>query len=70
VWGSNILWIKLALRASHPPSSSSFASLSGALVLTAFLRAGGDHLPRGRGVWAHLTLAATFACVVPYLLFA
>jgi drug/metabolite transporter (DMT)-like permease len=26
--------------------------------------------PGGRGVWAHLTLAAIFACVAPYLLFA
>jgi drug/metabolite transporter (DMT)-like permease len=70
LWGSNFLWIKLALR-GLAPAQLVFVRLSlGAVVLTAFLRARGDHLPRGRGVWAHLTLAALFACVVPYLLFA
>jgi len=70
LWGSNFLWIKLALR-GFAPAQLVFVRLAlGALVLTVFLRARGDHLPRGRAVWAHLTLAAIFACVVPYLLFA
>jgi len=70
LWGSNFLWIKLALR-GFAPAQLVFVRLAlGALVLTVFLRARGNHLPRGRGVWAHLTLAAIFACVVPYLLFA
>jgi len=70
LWGSNFLWIKLALR-GFAPAQLVFVRLAlGALVLTVFLRARADHLPRGRAVWAHLTLAAIFACVVPYLLFA
>jgi drug/metabolite transporter (DMT)-like permease len=70
LWGSNFLWIKLALRGLAPAQLVFVRLTLGALVLTVFLRARGDHLPRGRAVWAHLTLAAIFACVVPYLLFA
>jgi drug/metabolite transporter (DMT)-like permease len=70
LWGSNFLWIKLALRGLAPAQLVFIRLTLGALVLTVFLRASGGHLPRGRGVWAHLTLAAIFACVVPYLLFA
>ena len=70
LWGSNFLWIKLALRGFAPAQLVFIRLALGALILTLFLRARGDHLPRGRVVWAHLTLAAIFACVIPYLLFA
>jgi drug/metabolite transporter (DMT)-like permease len=70
IWGSNFLWIKLALRGLSPIQIVLIRLSLGALVLGVFLAAKGRRLPRGTAVWSHLAVAALFACVIPYLLFA
>jgi drug/metabolite transporter (DMT)-like permease len=70
LWSSNFLWIKLALRGFAPTEIVLIRLGLGALLLLPILRAAGNHLPRGTGIWAHLTVAAFFANALPYLLFA
>lgn len=70
IWGSSFLWIKLALRSFSPGEIVVVRLALGALALTAMVVARGEHLPSGRGVWMHLSLAALFANVVPFALFA
>ncbi len=69
-WGSSFLWIKLAL-ASMSPIQITFARLVlGGAVLVALCYAGGQRLPRQRGTWGHLAVAAFFGNALPFLLFA
>jgi len=69
-WGSSFLWIKLAL-ASLSPMQITFARLVlGGAVLVVLCYAGGQRLPRTRGTWGHLVIAAFFGNVLPFLLFA
>jgi len=70
IWGSSFLWIKLALRSFSPGEIVVVRLALGALVLYAFLKARGEHLPSGARVWAHLGVAALFANVIPFALFA
>lgn len=70
IWGSNFLWIKLALRGLSPVQIVLVRLWLGAVILMAFVSATKRRLPRGAGVWAHLGVAALFASVIPYLLFA
>jgi drug/metabolite transporter (DMT)-like permease len=70
IWGTSFLWIKVALRGLSP-GQIVFARLSlGAAVLLGFVWARGTALPRGTRTWGHLCVAALFANVIPYLLFA
>ena len=70
IWGSSFLWIKLALRSLSPGEIVVVRLALGALVLYAFLKARGERLPSGVNVWVHLGVAALFANVIPFALFA
>lgn len=70
VWGSNFLWIKVALDAFSPIQLTAARMVLGAIVLLAVIAVRRDTLPRGLAVWGHLVVAALVANVIPYLLFA
>ena len=70
IWGSNFLWIKVALRGLTPAEVVLVRLALGALVLVPMVYASGDKLPQSPRLWGHLAVAALFANVVPYLLFA
>ena len=69
LWGSNFLWIKLALRALAPGQVVFVRLTLGALVLLPILVKNRQEV-RGATLWAHLGVAALLGCVIPYLLFA
>lgn len=70
VWGSNFLWIKVALESFSPTQLTAARMILGALVLLVVIAVRREALPRGVVVWAHLVVAALVANVIPYLLFA
>jgi drug/metabolite transporter (DMT)-like permease len=70
VWGSNFLWIKIALDAFSPIQLTAARMILGALVLLAVITIRHEKLPRDLQTWGHLFVAALVANVVPYLLFA
>jgi drug/metabolite transporter (DMT)-like permease len=70
VWGSNFLWIKIALEAFSPIQLTAARMILGALVLLAVITIRRDKLPRDWPTWGHLFVAALVANVAPYLLFA
>jgi drug/metabolite transporter (DMT)-like permease len=70
VWGSNFLWIKIALDAFSPIQLTAARMVLGALVLLIVIAVRREALPRGLAVWGHLVVAALVANVIPYLLFA
>lgn len=70
LWGSNFLWIKVAVRGLTPVQLVAARMGLGALVLVGALRVLGQGLPRRLRIWGHLVVAALVANVVPYLLFA
>jgi drug/metabolite transporter (DMT)-like permease len=70
VWGSNFLWIKIALEAFSPIQLTAARMILGALVLLAVVVVRRDRLPRDLAVWGHLFVAALVANAAPYLLFA
>jgi drug/metabolite transporter (DMT)-like permease len=70
IWGSNFLWIKLALRGLSPVEITFGRLILGAAVLFVIVAAGGYALPRSPVMWIHITVAAAFANAAPYLLFA
>ncbi|MPZ83168.1 MAG: EamA family transporter [Actinophytocola sp.] len=70
VWGSNFLWIKIALDAFSPIQLTFARMVLGALVLLAVITIRRDKLPRDLPTWGHLFVAALVANAAPYLLFA
>jgi drug/metabolite transporter (DMT)-like permease len=70
VWGSNFLWIKVALDAFSPIQLTVARMVLGALVLLAVVAIRRDKLPADLSTWGHLFVAALVANAVPYLLFA
>src|ERR1051326_8097053 len=70
IWGSSFLWIMLCLRSFSPAWIVAIRLALGAAVLASILRATHERLPVGRDVWLHLGVAALFANVVPFALFA
>lgn len=70
LWGSNFLWIKLALHGLSPIQIVFVRMALGGLLLLAYLHVRREALPTGIRLWAHLAAAAVFANVAPYLLFA
>ncbi|MFL6144663.1 MAG: DMT family transporter [Labedaea sp.] len=70
LWGSNFLWIKIALDAFSPLQITAGRMVLGALVLLAVVLVTGQRLPSDWTTWGHLTVAALVANAVPYLLFA
>jgi len=70
VWGSNFLWIKVALDAFSPIQLTVARMVLGALLLLAVIAIRRDKLPTDLPTWGHLFVAALVANAVPYLLFA
>jgi drug/metabolite transporter (DMT)-like permease len=70
VWGSNLLWIKIALESFSPVQLTATRMILGALVLLAVAAIRRGKLPRDLVTWGHLSVAALVANVAPYLLFA
>lgn len=70
LWGSNFLWIKIAVEGLSPIQVVLVRMAIGASVLVCFVRLSGRRLPRGGVVWGHLLVAALVANVIPYFLFA
>ena len=70
VWGSNFLWIKVALDAFSPIQLTVARMVLGALVLLAVVAIRRDRLPADLPTWGHLFVAALVANAAPYLLFA
>lgn len=69
LWGSTFLWIKLALDALSPVQVTLTRCLLGAAALTFVCLRSGARLPRGRGVWAHIVVAALFCNALPFACF-
>lgn len=71
LWGSGFLWIKIALNHGLSPLQITVARcVLGAAVLLAVASASGLRLPRDRGTWGRLLVAAFLCNVLPFLLFA
>ncbi len=70
IWGSNFLWIKLAIRGLSPAEVTFARLVLGAAVLFPVALIRRDALPKTPVVWAHIVVAALFANAAPYLLFA
>lgn len=70
LWGSAFLWIKLALRGLTPIQITFIRCALGAAVLVVLSRCAGHRLPRDRGTWGHLIVAALLCNAVPFALFA
>jgi drug/metabolite transporter (DMT)-like permease len=69
-WGSNFLWIELAL-AMLSPSWLTVARLAlGTATLGAICAVRGYAFPRSAAVWGHLVVAGLLANVVPFFVFA
>jgi drug/metabolite transporter (DMT)-like permease len=69
LWGSNFLWIKIALDGLSPALLTFTRLATGALVLIALVGLRNEKLP-DRSATGHLVVAALFANAAPYLLFA
>jgi drug/metabolite transporter (DMT)-like permease len=70
LWGSNFLWIKVALEAFSPVQVTLLRLAMGALILLPIVRAQRLSVPRQPIVWVHLFGAALTANALPYWLFA
>jgi drug/metabolite transporter (DMT)-like permease len=70
IWGSNFLWIKLALRGLSPVEVTFARLVLGAGVLFTAMLARREAIPRSPVLWVHIVVAALFANAIPYLLFA
>src|SRR6266498_361525 len=70
LWGSSFVWIKIALQGVSPMQMVLLRLFLGAAVLLVLVRSRGLALPRDRLVWGRLFLAAAFANVLPFALFA
>ncbi|WP_406861763.1 DMT family transporter [Streptomyces sp. HUAS MG47] len=70
LWGSGFLWIKISLDQGLGPVWITFVRcLLGAGVLVALAVAAGQSLPRDRGTWGRLVVAAFLCNALPFLLF-
>jgi len=70
IWGSNFLWVKLAIRGLSPVEVTLARLVLGAGVLFAAVFARREAIPRSPALWGHITMAALFGNAIPYLLFA
>lgn len=70
VWGSNFLWIKVALDGLSPVQLTFLRMLAGALVLAVIVRTRAERLPTDRRFLGQITIAALVGNAIPYLLFA
>ncbi|GGQ44926.1 DMT family transporter [Streptomyces asoensis] len=70
-WGSGFLFIKLALTHGLTPAQITVVRCAlGTAVLLLLARRAGQRLPRSRGTWRHLAVAALFCNALPFALFA
>ncbi|MFC6017861.1 DMT family transporter [Plantactinospora solaniradicis] len=70
LWGSGFLWIKIALGGGMTPLQITVLRCAlGAAVLLALAYAARQRLPRDRGTWGHLLVAAFFCNALPFFLF-
>ncbi|MEU7581904.1 DMT family transporter [Streptomyces sp. NPDC041068] len=70
LWGSGFLWIKLALEGGIAPLHLTIVRCAlGAAVLLVLARSAGQRLPRDRGTWGRLVVAAFFCNALPFFLF-
>jgi len=69
LWGSNFLFIKVALDGLSPAQIVLGRMVLGAAVLLAVVAARREPLPRQAGMWAHLGFMAVLANLIPYFLF-
>ncbi|MEV6103670.1 DMT family transporter [Streptomyces sp. NPDC051940] len=70
LWGSCFLWIEVALDHGLTPVQITVArTVLGGAVLFALARRAGRPLPRGRGAWLRIAVAALLCNVVPFTLF-
>jgi drug/metabolite transporter (DMT)-like permease len=69
IWGMSFFFIKEGVRAFAPLQITLGRVAIGAAVLVAVLLARRERLPRGRGTWAHLAVAALINTVIPFSLF-
>jgi drug/metabolite transporter (DMT)-like permease len=69
-WGSNFLWIKIALGTFGPFQLTVARMVLGVLPLLAVLAVRRERLPRDRRTWGHLVVAALVGNTVPYTCFA
>jgi drug/metabolite transporter (DMT)-like permease len=70
IWGSNFLWIKVALDGLSPVQLTFARMAAGAIVLAVIVRARSESAPTDRRFIGHITIAALVGNAVPYLLFA
>jgi len=70
IWGSNFLWIKLAIRGLSPVEVPLARLVLGAGVLWAVVLIRREPVPHAPMLWVHIVVAALFANAIPYLLFA
>src|SRR6266511_3899560 len=68
LWGSNFLFIKVAVEGLSPILVVVARMLLGAAVLLSFVAMRRERLP-ARRLWVHLAVAALVANVIPYFLF-
>jgi drug/metabolite transporter (DMT)-like permease len=69
IWGSSFLFIELALRGLSPMQIVLGRLSAGAGVLLFLVAVRRESLPRVPTVWAHLTLLAIVANILPFFLF-
>jgi len=69
LWGSGFLWIKLALTGLSPVHLTLIRCALGALTLLVLAVAARQRLPRDRGTWGRLIVAAFFCNALPFALF-
>jgi drug/metabolite transporter (DMT)-like permease len=69
-WGSNFLWIKVALDGLSPVQLTFARMAAGTLVLAMIVRARSERVPTDRRFLVHIAMAALVGNAVPYLLFA
>jgi len=70
IWGSNFLWIKLAVRGLSPVEVTLARLVLGSAVLLTMVAAQRGAVPRSPVIWVHIAVAALFGNAAPYLLFA
>lgn len=70
LWGSGFFWIALSLDGFTPVQLTFIRLALGALVLVPIVLIRRLPRPRGRAMWAHLTISALVGNAIPYTLFA
>jgi drug/metabolite transporter (DMT)-like permease len=69
IWGMSFFFIKEGVRAFAPLQITLGRVAIGAAVLIVVLLVRRERLPRGRGTWVHLAVAALVNTVIPFSLF-